>query len=57
MEMHFRYQAPNKIAYGSSDLWSSDICKRDVDYSKGICPERRNLMKRDTSIIFNKGIH
>jgi perosamine synthetase len=28
-----------KIAYGSTGFpWSSDICHRDVDYSKGICP-------------------
>lgn len=28
-----------KIAYGSKGFpWNSDICKRDVDYSKGICP-------------------
>ena len=28
-----------KIAYGSGGFpWSSDICKRDIDYSKGICP-------------------
>lgn len=28
-----------KIAYGSRGFpWASDICHRDVDYSKGICP-------------------
>ena len=28
-----------KIAYGSSGFpWASDICHRDVNYSKGICP-------------------
>jgi perosamine synthetase len=28
-----------KIAYGSQGFpWSSDICKRDVSYEKGICP-------------------
>jgi perosamine synthetase len=28
-----------KIAFGSKGFpWSSEICKRDVDYSKGICP-------------------
>ena len=34
-----------KIAYGSGGFpWTSDICHRDVDYSKGICPvaERYN---------------
>lgn len=29
-----------KIAYGSHGFpWTSGICHRDVDYSKGICPE------------------
>lgn len=33
-----------KIAYGSKGFpWSSDICKRDVDYSKGICPVAEEL--------------
>lgn len=33
-----------KIAYGSSGFpWSSDICNRDVDYDKGICPIAENL--------------
>jgi len=28
-----------KIAYGSSGFpWSSEICKREVSYDKGICP-------------------
>ncbi len=33
-----------KIAYGSKGFpWTSDICKRDVDYSKGICPVAETL--------------
>ena len=33
-----------KIAYGSNGFpWSSDICKRDVDYNKGICPVAEEL--------------
>lgn len=33
-----------KMAYGSNGFpWSSDICKRDVDYSKGICPVAEEL--------------
>ena len=33
-----------KIAYGSKGFpWTSDICKRDVDYSKGICPVAESL--------------
>jgi dTDP-4-amino-4,6-dideoxygalactose transaminase len=28
-----------KIAYGSSGFpWSSDICRRNIEYSHGICP-------------------
>ncbi len=33
-----------KIAYGSQGFpWSSDICKRDVSYEKGICPVAEKL--------------
>jgi len=33
-----------KIAYGSKGFpWSSDICCRDVDYTKGICPVAEKL--------------
>ena len=33
-----------KIAYGSSGFpWSSDICKREVSYAKGICPVAERL--------------
>ena len=33
-----------KIAYGTKGFpWISDICKRDVDYSKGICPVAEKL--------------
>jgi dTDP-4-amino-4,6-dideoxygalactose transaminase len=33
-----------KIAYGSLGFpWSSDICRRDVNYSKGICPVAEEL--------------
>jgi perosamine synthetase len=33
-----------KIAFGSHGFpWSSDVCKREVDYSKGICPVAENL--------------
>ncbi len=34
----------NKISYGKNGFpWSSEICKRDVDYSVGICPVAENL--------------
>lgn len=33
-----------KIAYGTKGFpWTSDICKRRVDYSKGICPVAEEL--------------
>ena len=33
-----------KIAFGSKGFpWTSDICKRDVDYRKGICPVAETL--------------
>jgi len=33
-----------KMAYGTMGFpWSSDICHRDVDYSKGICPVAEQL--------------
>jgi len=33
-----------KIAFGSKGFpWNSDICKRQIDYSKGICPVAENL--------------
>lgn len=33
-----------KIAYGSMGFpWASDICRRNVDYSKGICPVAERL--------------
>ena len=33
-----------KIAYGSKGFpWSSEICKRNVNYDKGICPVAENL--------------
>lgn len=36
-----------KIAFGSRGFpWSSDICHRDVNYSKGICPVAEELNDR-----------
>lgn len=33
-----------KIAFGSKGFpWTSDICKREVDYNKGICPVAETL--------------
>jgi perosamine synthetase len=37
--IHLLPMYQQKIAYGSNGFpWSSDICKRDVSYAKGICP-------------------
>ena len=39
-----------KIAYGSQGFpWTSDICKREVSYNKGICPTAEDL--HDTSFM------
>ncbi len=42
--IHLLPMYQKKIAYGSSGFpWSSDICKRDVSYEKGICPVAEEL--------------
>ncbi len=42
--VHLLPMYQKKIAYGSKGFpWSSDICKRDVDYAKGICPVAEEL--------------
>ena len=34
----------NKIAYGSNGFpWTSDICRREVSYERGICPVAEEL--------------
>ena len=39
VNVHLLPMYQQKIAYGSRGFpWSSDICKRDVSYAKGICP-------------------
>ena len=39
-----------KIAYGSQGFpWTSDICKREVSYNKGICPTAEYL--HDTNFL------
>ena len=48
--LHLLPMYQKKIAYGSSGFpWSSDICHREVDYSKGICPVAESL--NDTKYI------
>jgi len=42
--IHMLPMYQKKIAYGSNGFpWTSDICHRDVDYSKGICPVAEKL--------------
>ena len=42
--LHLLPMYQKKIAYGSHGFpWSSDICKREVSYEKGICPVAENL--------------
>ena len=44
VNVHLFPMFQQKIAYGSEGFpWSSDICKRDVDYKKGICPVAEEL--------------
>ena len=39
VNVHLLPMYQKKIAYGSSGFpWKSELCKRDIDYSKGICP-------------------
>jgi perosamine synthetase len=45
--IHMLPMYQKKIAYGSNGFpWSSDICKRDVSYAKGICPVAEELHEK-----------
>jgi perosamine synthetase len=42
--IHLLPMYQNKIAFGSSGFpWTSEVCKRDVTYNKGICPVAEKL--------------
>jgi dTDP-4-amino-4,6-dideoxygalactose transaminase len=42
--LHLLPMYQKKMAYGSKGFpWTSDVCHRDVDYSKGICPVAEEL--------------
>lgn len=42
--LHLLPMYQKKIAYGSNGFpWSSDICRRDVNYARGICPVAEKL--------------
>jgi len=46
--IHLLPMYQKKIAYGSRGFpWTSDICKRDVNYDKGICPIAERLHDKD----------
>jgi perosamine synthetase len=48
VNVHLLPMYQKKIAYGSKGFpWSSDICRRDVDYGKGICPVAERLHDSD----------
>jgi dTDP-4-amino-4,6-dideoxygalactose transaminase len=45
--LHMLPMYQRKIAYGSRGFpWTSDICRRDVSYKKGICPVAEDLHDR-----------
>ena len=42
--LHLLPMYQKKLAYGNNGFpWTSDICKRDVSYAKGICPVAERL--------------
>lgn len=42
--IHLLPMYQQKMAYGSNGFpWTSDICRRDIDYSKGICPVAEDM--------------
>jgi perosamine synthetase len=44
VNVHLLPMYQHKTAYGSKGFpWRSDICRRDVDYSRGICPVAEEL--------------
>ena len=44
VNVHLLPMYQQKIAYGSNGFpWTSDVCKRDVNYAKGICPVAERL--------------
>lgn len=44
VNVHLLPMYQQKVAYGSTGFpWTSDICRRDVSYAKGICPVAETL--------------
>jgi len=55
--IHLLPMYQRKIAYGSAGFpWTSDICRRDVSYAKGICPVAERLHD-ETFIEFQTCLH
>lgn len=47
VNLHMLPMYQKKIAYGSRGFpWTSDICRRDVEYSHGICPVAEELQEK-----------
>jgi perosamine synthetase len=45
--IHLLPMYQEKIAYGSNGFpWNTEFCKRDIDYSKGICPVAEELQDK-----------
>ena len=45
--IHLLPMYQRKIAYGNKGFpWSSEICKREINYEKGICPIAENLHEK-----------
>ena len=45
--LHLLPMYQRRIAYGSKGFpWTSDVCHRQVDYSRGICPVAEELQER-----------
>ncbi|MCF7970997.1 MAG: hypothetical protein K9L22_07495, partial [Methylococcaceae bacterium] len=44
VNLHLLPMYQQKIAYGSQGFpWRSELCRREVDYRKGICPVAEHL--------------
>jgi dTDP-4-amino-4,6-dideoxygalactose transaminase len=47
INLHLLPMYQKKIAYGTKGFpWTSDICRRDVSYAKGICPVAEDMHER-----------
>ena len=52
LNLHLLPLYQKKIAYGSKGFpWNSEICKRNINYKKGICPVAEELQDKTLGII------